>query len=51
MTALETMPEDKLSLEFVKCRLLDEEVKRRGIGAESLSSQDDGAAFSGSKQQ
>ncbi|KXJ68982.1 hypothetical protein RP20_CCG000687 [Aedes albopictus] len=44
------MPEDNLSLEFVKCRLLDEEVKRRGIGVESFS-QDDGAAFSGSKQQ
>lgn len=48
VTALETMPEDNLSIEFVKCRLLDEETKRRGI--ESPPSQGAEAAFSGTKQ-
>lgn len=51
VTAIETMPEDKLSLEFVKCRLLDEEVKRKGIGAESCTPKSDSAAFSTRKQE
>lgn len=50
VTALETMPEDNLTIEFVKCRLLDEETKRRGIGVESFTPKSEQAAFSGSKQ-
>lgn len=50
VTALETMPEEGLSLEFVKCRLLDEEIKRNGASAESFSSRSDGAAFAGPKR-
>uniref|UniRef100_A0A023ED26 CCHC-type domain-containing protein n=1 Tax=Aedes albopictus TaxID=7160 RepID=A0A023ED26_AEDAL len=42
------MSEENLSLEFVKCRLLDEETKRRGM--ESSTSSGGDAAFSGSKQ-
>lgn len=49
VTALETMPEDKLSLEFCKCRLLDEEIKRSGGGSSrSSGSKVEAAAFSGS---
>ncbi|KXJ83029.1 hypothetical protein RP20_CCG009471 [Aedes albopictus] len=45
------MPEESLSLEFVKCRLLDEEIKQRGAGVELAASKVDGAAFTGSKKQ
>lgn len=31
VTAIETMPEEKLSLEFAKCRLLDEETKQKNV--------------------
>lgn len=51
VTALETMPEENLSLEFIKCRLLDEEIKQKGIGIESVTTQQDGAAFTSSKKQ
>lgn len=51
VTALETMPEENLSLEFVKCRLLDEEIKQKGLGVESVTSPTSGAAFAGSKKQ
>lgn len=47
VTAIETMPEDKLSLEFVRCRLLDEETKQKGSGAELFTSTDS-TAFAGS---
>ena len=46
VTALETMPEENLSIEFVKCRLLDEETKRKGA---ELCIPKSEAAFSGSK--
>ncbi|KXJ62430.1 hypothetical protein RP20_CCG010088 [Aedes albopictus] len=47
VTALETMPEENLSLEFVKCRLLDEETKRKGMELSTPSESD--AAFYGTK--
>lgn len=50
VTTLETMPEENLSLEFVKCRLLDEETKRKGIELSASGSGDSGAAFSGTKK-
>lgn len=52
VTALETMPEENLSIEFVKCRLLDEETKRRGAEMVSVSSVSNGsdAAFFGTKK-
>lgn len=50
VTALETMPEQNLSLEFVKCRLLDEETKRKGLEWSASGSGDSGAAFSGAKK-
>lgn len=46
VTAIETMPENHLSLEFVKCRLLDEETKQKGM--ELCTSQKDETAFAGS---
>ncbi|EAT36487.1 AAEL011418-PA [Aedes aegypti] len=42
------MPEDVLTLEFVKCRLLDEETKRKGT--EMCTVKSEPAAFSGAKQ-
>lgn len=51
VTALETMPEENLNLEFVKCRLLDEEIKQRGGGNDEFySPRQDVAAFSGFKK-
>lgn len=52
ITTLESMKPENLSLEYAKCRLLDEEVKQKEIGIESVpagtSSNRDVAAFSGS---
>lgn len=48
VTALETMPEENLKLEFVRCRLLDEEIKRKSAGGDSSVSKVDDAAFAGS---
>lgn len=50
VTALETMPEQNLKMEFVKCRLLDEEIKQKGIDVEPCTSKSDQAAFWGTKQ-
>lgn len=50
VTALETMPEENLSMEFVKCRLLDEETKKKGLDVESGTVSKDTAAFTGSQQ-
>lgn len=49
VTALETMPEENLTLEFVKCRLLDEEIKCRGkdIGPSTSRRERKPAAFVG----
>lgn len=46
VTALETMPEDNLTLEFVKCRLLDEEIKCKGSSV-GIAAKRESAAFSG----
>lgn len=47
VTALETMPEENLTLEFVKCRLLDEEIKCRGKDVGLSGPKREPAAFVG----
>lgn len=47
VTAIETMPEEHLTLEFVKCRLLDEEIKCRGKDFDSISVKREPSAFAG----
>lgn len=51
VTSIETMAEENLSMEFVKCRLLDEETKQKGLGVDSLTAGNEAAAFSGMKMQ
>lgn len=49
VTALETMPEQNLTMEFVKCRLLDEETKQKGADIDSYPEKNDTTAFAGAK--
>lgn len=47
VTSLESQPEEQLTMDFVKCRLLDEEIKRKGAASEVREVKNDSAAFSG----
>lgn len=49
VTSLETQPEEQLSLEFVKCRLLDEETKQKSV--QIVIPKKEETAFVGAKAQ
>lgn len=46
ITSIESQPEDQLTMDFVKCRLLDEEIKRKSTSANHIV-KSEAAAFSG----
>lgn len=49
VTSIESQPEEQITMEFVKCRLLDEEIKRKSIAASDVCvDKSESAAFSGS---
>ena len=47
VTSIESQPEEQLTMDFVKCRLLDEEIKRKGAALDVREAKHDSAAFSG----
>lgn len=49
VTSIESQPEEQITMEFVKCRLLDEEIKRKSMAASDVcGDQNESAAFSSS---
>lgn len=47
VTSIESQPEEQLTMDFVKCRLLDEEIKRKSLVEDAVEDRREAAAFSG----